>query len=206
MKANKRINKLALFFTISIIEMLVIAGFYGYKVYQIASTSKALTKYAAILKQKTAEAEIANDLEKQKIEKETEITKLKSKIFNDDSLFSFLQNLYDTALVYNLNIQSIAFGSLKSATSTTPPVQELPVNISIAGQNYENLINFFSYLEKKGFSIKCNSLSYSGTVAPVNSKVSYGKRLTLKKQMSASFIIYVQTNSNGQWSYESNGK
>ncbi len=201
MKKNKKTNGLALFFTLAILEMVVVGSFYGFRIYQIASTSKALKKSSRILKEKTAEAEVASLLEKQEQEKSTEIKKLKSEIFSDSTLFTFLKNLDKTAKAYNLGVQSISFGETKNLTNTKPPVKELSLNIEMSGQNYDSLINFLSYLENKGYTIKPNSVSFNGSFSNNSGSMQAKANRSIKKQISMTFTIYVQTNSETHWYY-----
>ncbi len=201
MKENKKTKGLALFFTLAILEMVIVGSFYGFRIYQIASTSKALKKSSRILKEKTAEAEVASLLEKQEQEKITEIKKLESEIFSDNTLFAFLKNLDKTAKAYNLGVQSISFGEIKNLTNTKPPVKELSINIEMSGQNYDSLINFLSYLENKGYTIKPNSVSFNGSFSNNPGGMQSKANRSIKKQISITFTIYVQTNSETRWYY-----
>ncbi len=201
MKENKKTKGLALFFTLAILEMVIVGSFYGFRIYQIASTSKALKKSSRILKEKTAEAEVANLLEKQEQEKSTEIKKLKSEIFSDNTLFTFLKNLDKTAKAYNLGVQSLSFGEIKNLTNTKPPVKELSINIEMSGQNYDSLINFLSYLENKGYTIKPNSVSFNGSFSNNSGGMQSKANRSIKKQISMTLTIYVQTNSETHWYY-----
>ncbi len=198
MKKNKKVNKLAVFFTISILEIASVAGLFAYKGYLIGKKSEVLHSETKILQEKTAIAQVANDLEKQKTEKENKIKQARAAFFTDQSLMDFLKELSNIAGVYNLHINSISFGGLKNMANTTPPIQLLPVNISISGKNYNDIVHFMSYLEKKGYSLKFNNLS----VGEFQSIGSGGSRSNATN-LSVAITIYVQTNSKGKWSYKS---
>ncbi len=199
MKKSKKANKLVIFFTIAILEMAAVGGFIGYKSYLIGKNVKILHKKTAVLAEKTALAQVANDLEIQKTEKETAIEKNKKLFFNDISLMDFLKNLYGTASVYNLSINSISFSNLSDAASTNPPIKLLPVNLSISGTQYNDIINFLAFLEKKGYSLKPNTTSINTSSRIKDISLSGTKSRTA---ISLSFTVYVQTNSSGGWSYK----
>ena len=198
MKKNEKVNKLAVFFTISILEIASVAGLFVYKGYLIGKKSEVLHSETKILQEKTAIAQVANDLEKQKIEKENKIKQAQAAFFTDQSLMDFLKELSDITGAYNLYINSISFGGLKNMANTTPPIQLLPINISIAGKNYDDIVHFMSYLERKGYSLKFNNIS----IGKFESIGSGGSRSNATN-LSVAITIYVQTNSKGKWSYKS---
>ncbi len=202
MKRNKKINKLAVFFTISILEIVSVAGFIGYKSYLIGENVKTLHKETATLQEKTALAQVANDLEQQVSEKESEIEKDKKLFFEDVSLMNFLKNLYGTASVYNLSVNSISFGGLKDAVNTNLSIKMLPVSLSIVGNKYDDIVNFLSFLEKKGYSVKPNAISIRNS-REIKKPLSAGGKAGAA--VSLSLTIYVQTNSTGGWSYQGGG-
>ncbi len=190
----KKNNKLKIFFTVSIIEILVVAVFFSYIFYGLMSKSKELHKKTVILQQKTALATIANDLENQKLQVEKEITAEKGKFFNDESLMSFLKNLSDIAHTYGLSLDDISFGGLKQEAGTNPPVMLLPISVSFSGNSYDGFVKFLSYLEKQGYPIKANSVS-------ILTRSDSSKNHKPKGNVSASFVIYVETQSKEKWSY-----
>ncbi len=190
----KKSNKLKIFFTVSIVEMLVVAIFFGYIFYELASKSKELHKKTVILQQKTELAQVANDLENQKLQIEKQIIIEKGKFFNDNSLMSFLKNLSDIASAYGLSLDGISFGKLKQEASLNPPVMLLPVSVSLSGNSYDGFVKFLAYLERQGYSIKANSVSVLPGARNLNNRKSGGN-------VSASFVIYVETFSENKWSY-----
>jgi Tfp pilus assembly protein PilO len=203
MKRNKKIKKLGVFFTIVILEMILVAGFIGYKGYLIGKNTKLLHSKTKVLEEKTTLALVANNLENQKKEKETLIENDKKAFFDDMSLMKFLRNLYNTALVYNLSINSISFNKLQDAANTNPPIKILPINLSITFDDYDNIVKFLAYLEKNKFSLKPDYISISNSSQLKESLPSVRKSSAAS---SISITIYVQTNSTEEWSYMSGGK
>lgn len=194
MAKNKKINKLVIFFTIAIVEMILVAGFFGYKTYLIIDNMKALNRETVVLKQKTAEASVAVDLKKENEKTLAEAKELKDRFFDDTSLLYFLKDFSVVANKYNISINNISFGKLKEVADTTPPIKGLPVNMSMSG-SYDNLIKFLSYLEKYKHFVVPGSLSVSN-VSQIKSQL-----VRKTNNISVSFVLYVQTPSEGVWSY-----
>ena len=193
----KKSNKLKIFFTLAIIEMLVVASYFGYMGYGIITKSKELHKQTTILQEKTALAQVSNDLREQKLQLEKKIEEAKLGFFDDESLMAFLKSFNSIANAYGLTINSISFSGLTVGANVKPPIMLLPISVSITGNSYDGFVNFLSYLEKKGYTIKPNTVSVSSTISSMRSTPK-----AKGTSISASFTIYVQTTSTGKWSYK----
>ncbi len=190
MAKNKRINKLGIFFTVAIVEMVLVAGFFGYKTYLFIGNMKILNKETVVLKQKTANAAVAVDIERENEKVVQEMSGLKDKFFDDTSLLYFLKDFATIASAYGISINSIGFGGLQKVADTVPPIKGLPVNMSISG-SFDSLIKFLSYLEKYKYFVVPENLS-AGGISETGRKA---------RGMSISLTFYVQTLSKGAWSY-----
>ena len=195
----KKSNKLKIFFTLAIIEMLVVASYFGYMGYEIITKSKELHKQTTILQEKTAFAQVSNDLKEQKLQLEKKIEEAKLGFFDDKSLMKFLKSFNSIANTYGLRINSISFSRLSTGANVKPPIMLLPISVSITGSSYDGFVNFLTYLEKKGYTITPNTVSISSAVSSIqNTAKARGT------SVNASFTIYVQTASTGKWSYKVN--
>ena len=194
MAKNKKINNLVIFFTVAIVEMILVGSFFGYKTYLIISNMKTLNRETTVLKQKTASASVAIDLEKENEKTLQEIKELKNRFFDDKSLLYFLKDFSVVANRYSISINSMSFGKLEKVSDTEPSIKGLPVNMSVSG-SYDNLIKFISYLERYKHFVVIGDLSISN-VSQIKSQL--GRKAN---NISISFIFYVQTSSEGSWSY-----
>ncbi len=192
MKENK---SLKIFFTLAILEMFIVAAILGYFAYGIVSTSGKLRKRTSVLEQKTELAQVANDLENQKAEVETEIKNVRKRFFNDQSLMVFLKKVDHIASAYGLSIEKISFGRLKTGDNPNQSVAILPVSISVKGGDYDSVVKFMSYLEKQKYSMKPNSVSLNYVSS---------RKASIKEQgtmADISFSVYLITFSKDVWSY-----
>jgi Tfp pilus assembly protein PilO len=197
MKEIKKINKFAVFFTIIILEMVIIGGLLGYKLYYITKDLKLLNNDTVILQEETAKAQLANKLREEKTQTEQEIVRNRDEFFDDKDLLYFLKDFATVAKQYNLSVDTIRFGKLKAVSDTRPPIKELPINLSIKG-NYDDLVKFLNYLEKYKHFTKPTDLS-AGAISKIPGiKVGESKAGSI----SISLSFYVQTNSEDMWSYE----
>ncbi len=182
MKKNQK-SKTRVFITIAIVEIVLVISFISY-------LGILLTKKAGELNAKTQElqnlVQSVHTIETLKNENEKEnenLTNLKSKFFNDDSLLTFLKNFCNKANDYNIEISTIEFGTLSPVLDSTPPLKKLPVSISMRG-SYRNLTNFLKYLESNKEHIEEIDLNFSNETVQMN------------------IVFYVQTNSLDRWVYE----
>jgi len=193
----KKGNKLKVFFTVAIVEMIIVGIFLGYFVYGIVSKSETLRKQTLVLSQKTELAKVANELEMQKVETEKEISSLREKIFNDETLMQFLKDLNSISSAYGLSLDRVSFGELKPVEGFNSKVMILPVSLSLSKGNYDGVVKFLSYLEKQGYSMKPDTIS----IVSISYRNSNSKENG--SQIAVSFSVYVKTNSQKTWGYSS---
>lgn len=182
MKKDQK-SKTRVFITIAVVEIVLV-------VLAISYLGILLTKKAGELNAKTQElqnlVQSVNTIESLKSEIKSEdenLTKLKSKFFNDESLLSFLKTFCSKANSYNIEIFTMEFGTLSPVLDTSFPLKKLPVSISMRG-SYRNLTNLLKYLETNKEHIEEINLNFSNETVLIN------------------IVFYVQTNSLDRWVYE----
>ncbi|MEF3244493.1 MAG: hypothetical protein K6343_00705 [Caldisericaceae bacterium] len=182
MKKDQK-SKIRFFIIVVIVEIILVISIISY-------LGILLTKKSGELSAKTQElqdlVQSVHTIETLKNENEKEnenLTNLKSKFFNDDSLLTFLKNFCNKANIYNLEIFTMEFGTLSPVVDTSPPLKKLPVSISMRG-SYRSLTNFLKYLESNKEHIEEIDLNFSNDTVLLN------------------MVFYVQTNSLDRWVYE----
>ncbi len=196
----KKGNNLKIFFTIAIVEMIIVSIFLGYYVYQIISQSERLHKETVVLQQKTELAKVANNLEDNVNELNNKIDLFENKFFNDQSFMEFLKGLNATASAYGLSVRRITFNRMKMIANVNPPIMELPISLSISGNSYDGLTKFIAYIERQQFSIIPETLSVT-LISGRNKSIKSGVT-----EIRISFSVFIETQNKTNWSYRSGQK
>lgn len=181
-----------LLFLIVFLEIALIIGSAGYKLYYLALNTNVLRTKTIELQKKTEISDTVNLLNDEAKKLEGQLLDEKSYFFTDRAMLQFFKDLELKASNYGILLSSVSFGNLVPISESLTDLKTLSISFSMSG-SYSNINRFIGSLENSRPIVKPTQFSFS--LQDVQSPETTGT-------ISATISFFVETKSSGKWSFQ----